>query len=354
MDLHSYLDDFERRDWQTATDGVVRFAVVGLGWWTVDKAIPALATAETCKVTVAVSGSKSKAERIARNHDTIEHGITYDEFHDGAVVDTYDAVYVCSPNALHLPYATTAAELGKAVLCEKPMEASVDRAEEMVAACDDVPLMIGYRMQTAPVIRRAREIIRNGAIGQPVHVLGNNSQRLLDINSDHDQWRLNPKLAGPGASVTDIGIYPLNTVRFLLDADPVAVQAFMESQHEAFGDVPDERSAFTLALDNGTFVACTASQHAQSSTSLRVIGTDGELHVEPAFHMETQLRLTRGDTTVDLSTQQGDQMVELFAYFADRVLSGTSIEPDGDHGLLDIRTIDAIYDAAESGERKTI
>jgi xylose dehydrogenase (NAD/NADP) len=354
MDLHSYLDDFERRDWQTTTEGVVRFAVVGLGWWTVDRAIPALDDVETCETTVAVSGSKSKAERVARDHDTIERAITYDEFHDGAATDAYDAVYVCSPNALHLPYAETAADLGKAVLCEKPMEASVERAEKMVAACADVPLMVGYRMQTAPEMRRARELVRNGAIGQPVHVLGNNSQHLLDIDDDHDQWRLNPDLAGPGASVTDIGIYPLNTARFLLDADPVAAQAFMDSRHEAFADVPDERSAFTLAFDDGTLVACTASQRAQGSTSLRMVGTEGELHVEPAFHMETDLRLTRGDASVDLSTPQGDQMAELFAYFADRVLSGKSIGPDGEHGLVDMRAIEAIYAAAERGERTDV
>lgn len=354
MNVHSYLDDFERRDWQTTTDGVVRFAVIGLGWWTIDRAIPALADIETCKTTVAVSGSESKAEQVVAEHDSIERGITYNQFHDGAAIDSYDAVYICSPNALHLPYAKTAADFEKAILCEKPMEASVERAEEMVAACEEVPLMIGYRMQTAPAIRRARELIRNGAIGRPVNALGNNSQHLLEIDDDHDQWRLDSDLAGRGASVTDIGIYPINTARFLLDADPAAAQAVVDSHHEAFDDVPDERAAFTLSFDDGTLVACTASQRAQNSTSLRIIGTEGELHIEPAFHMETEIRLTRGEKAVDLLTSQGDQMVELFAYFADHMLSDEPIGPDGEHGLRDMRTIEAIYDAAESGERTTI
>jgi len=59
---------------------------------------------------------------------TIDHAITYDEYHDGVAADAYDAVYVCTPNALHLPYVETAAELGKDVLCEKPMEGSLERA----------------------------------------------------------------------------------------------------------------------------------------------------------------------------------------------------------------------------------
>lgn len=354
MDLERVVADPEFRDWQTVSDGVVRFAVIGLGWWTVDRAIPAVADVETCETTVAVSGSKSKAERVAADTESIEHGITYDEFHDGAAAKAYDAVYICSPNALHLPYAETAAELGKAILCEKPIEATVERAEQMVEACANVPLIVGYRMQTAPTIRRARDLIRDGAIGRPVSVLGNNSQQLLNINDDHDQWRLDPSLSGRGTSVTDIGIYPINTARFLLDADPIAAQAMMNSHHEAFDDVPDERSAFTLLFDNDALLACTASQNAHSSTNLRIIGTAGELFIEPAFHMETELRLTRGETTLDLSTPQPDQMAELFAYFADRVLSGGLIGPDGRHGLQDMRAIEAIYDAAEAGERTEI
>lgn len=139
------------------------------------------------------------------------------------------------------------------------MEASVDCAEEMVDGCTDVPLMIGYRMQTAPEIRRARELIRAGAIGQPSQALGNNLQRLLDINDDPEQRRLDPDLSGRGTSVTDIGIYPLNTTRFLLNADSVSAQVFMDSQHEMFADVPDEHSAFSLVFDDGTLVACTVS-----------------------------------------------------------------------------------------------
>ncbi|WP_313693493.1 D-xylose 1-dehydrogenase Gfo6 [Halorarum halobium] len=351
MSLESYLDGFERRDWRTATDGTVRLAVIGLGWWTLDQAIPAITGAERCETTVAVSGSTEKADRVAAERATVEHGLTYDEFHEGVASDAYDAVYVCSPNALHLPYVETAAELGKAVLCEKPIEASVERAREMVEVCADadVPLAVAYRMQTEPAIRRARELVRAGAIGDPVHAIGTNSQTMVDLAESPNQWRLNPDLAGPGATVTDIGIYPLNTTRFLLDADPVAVQGVMRSEHDAFADVPDEHAAFTTTFSDGTYLACTASQNAQSSTSLRLVGTEGELYVEPAYHMETELRVTRGGTSVALDTPGVNQMTELFDYFADRVLSGAEIGPDGEHGVIDMRAIEAIYEAASSG-----
>lgn len=351
MNHADWFDEFDHRDWQTVTEGTVRYALVGLGWWTVDRAIPAIEKAAHCETTVLVSGSREKAERIARKSG-IDHVLAYNEFHDGALADAYDAVYVATPNATHLGFVETAADLGKAVCCEKPMEATVERAERLVAACHDadVPLMVAYRMQTEPAVRRARELVHDGFVGEPRLVYGTNSQRLLSSIPNPDQWRLDPELSGYGTSVMDLGIYPLNTARFLLDADPIAVQARMASSHEAFASVPDEVAAFTLVFEDGTHATCTTSQNAASDTHLRVVGTEGVITLDPAFHMETDLTIGRGETTADISTPDVDQMTELFDYFADRVCSGVAVGPDGEHGLVDMRIIEAIHDAAATGE----
>ncbi|WP_306060582.1 D-xylose 1-dehydrogenase Gfo6 [Natronococcus wangiae] len=349
--LAATLEGYDARDWQTDASGTVRFALIGLGWWTTAEVIPALEETDRCEATVAVSDSTEKATRIADRVDTVERTLTYDEFHAGEAASAYDAVYVCTPNAYHLEYAKTAAELGKAVLCEKPMEATVERAAELIVVCEDagVSLLVGYRMQTDSVVRYARTLVREGAIGRPVHALGNNAQTLLDLVPDPDQWRLDPDVTGYGTSVMDLGVYPLNTTRFLLDADPVRVQATMDSSRDAFADVPDERSAFTAVFDDRTTLVATASQNAHGSTSLRVVGTEGQLVLEPAFHMETELRLERGDDSVSVAPGRVNQMTELIAYFADRVLSGQPIEPDGAHGLADVKAMEAIYEAGETG-----
>lgn len=340
------------REWATGQDGTVRLALIGLGWWTTEEVLPALEDSSFCEATVAVSGSKENANSLVEDWETLERGLTYDEFQNGIGVDAYDAVYICTPNAFHCQYAESAAELGKDVLCEKPMESTVERAERMVTACEDagVDLMIGYRLQTDPVVRHARELVQDGAIGQPTHVLGNNSQSLLEINADPDQWRLDPEISGDGTSVMDLGIYPLNTARFILDANPVGVQSMMHSTDEAFADVPDERAVFSLSLDDGSYVTATASQNSHGTTHLRVIGTDGELLLEPAFHMQTDLRIDRPKGRVTVSPAEINQMTELFDYFADRVLGDAPIEPDGHHGVVDMKTMRAIYQAARDGE----
>jgi xylose dehydrogenase (NAD/NADP) len=236
------------------------------------------------------------------------------------------------------------------------VESTRKRAERLVAAAEDVPLMVAYRMQTDPQVRRMRELIAEGAIGDTVGVHGSMSQQMLEtVSGDPDQWRLDPDLVGYDASVTDLGIYPFDTARFVLDADPVSVTAQMRSADEAFRDVPDQHAAFTVRFDGGTQAACTATQHGAYTGHLRVVGTEGELILEPAFLGQPEQTLTlRGDGR-RLEIDDGrrdvmrDEMTEEFDYFADRVLREASIGPDGKHALVDMWTLKAIYDAAENG-----
>ncbi|MUW13387.1 gfo/Idh/MocA family oxidoreductase [Halorubrum sp. CBA1125] len=349
-----WIDGYEDRTWQTTTDGTVRYALIGLGWWTLDVALPAIESSDLGEVSVLVSGSHEKAERLAEEHG-VTTGISYEAFHDGAASEAYDAVYVGTPNAFHLEYAETAARLDKAVLCEKPMEATVDRAERLVEACEagDVPLMIAYRMHTEPAVQRARELIADGFLGEPVSVYGHNSQPLLEMIPDPDQWRLDPDLTGYGASVMDLGIYSINTTRYLLRREPVTVQSRMTSDHEAFGDVPDQCASSLFRLEGDVQMISTSSQHAQEDTHLKITGTEGQIDLRPAFHGECSLRLSRGDVSVTVEHASFDaerEMREEFDYFADRLLGNETIYPDGRHGLQDMRIIEAVHESAERGE----
>ncbi|WP_265110785.1 D-xylose 1-dehydrogenase Gfo6 [Halosolutus halophilus] len=360
MELESVLDSGCSRDWQSVAPEAVdplRFAVVGIGWFTRERALPALVESELCEPTVTVSSTTEKAERVAETVDRAERGISYEQFHDGVAADRYDAVYICTPNALHLPYARTAAQYGKAVLCEKPMERDTERSRELIDVCDEqnVPLMIAYRMHTEPAVRRAREIVDAELIGEPVEVYGSMSQRLLDrINPDPDQWRLDEELAGGGA-LFDIGLYPLNTTRFILGDDPIAVTGRTRSTHDAFDDV-DETVSCTIEFPDEVFATCTASHNARQSSTLRITGTEGQVAIEPAFFQDQQrsLHVSRGDGRLSVALEKVDQMLEEFDYFADRVRSDAPILPDGEHGVVDVEAMQAVYRSAERREWITL
>lgn len=336
-----------RRDWDTDPDGVVRMAVVGLGNYGRNVSLPAIAESDYCVPSVVVSGTQQCRIETAAEYDAV--GLTYDEYADGAATDEYDAVYVATPNRNHLPHVETAAEHGKAVISEKPLEATVERARQAVESCAEtgVTLMTAYRMQTDPVVRRLREFLRDGGIGQPVRLFGNFSFDVLGGSHGPDQWRLDDHLAGGGA-LMDVGVYPLNTSRFLLDADPTGVWATTRTGGP-FADV-DEHVDFGVAFPDavGNF---SASFSGHSNAFLTVLGTEGQAKLHNAFGVaaDRELVVETDRGSLELTGVGRDETIEEFDYFAHCLLTDERPEPDGRDGLVDVKTAMAAYRAADDG-----
>jgi predicted dehydrogenase len=358
MELDAYLDEFNARDWEPNTEpegGPLRMAIIGLGGFARNRALPAIEQTTHCETTVVVSSSPDKAETVATRFEA-DHTLDYEEFHAGRASDAYDAVYIATPPAFHLEHAETAAGHGKHVLCEKPMEVTVERAERMVRVCEDadVTLMIAYRLQTEPAVRRLRELIHDGFIGEPVYLHGQFSSKILDGDSENDVWRVDPDIAGGGA-LMDLGIYPLNTSRFLLGMDPVAVQATTATPHEEFAGV-DEHVSFQVSFPDDVTGSFSASFNAHRESRLQVVGAKGQVLIESAFGslVNRDNVVERGDMHTEFTGPYVNEVVEEFEYFATKVLTNADPEPDGSHGLTDLKVMTEAYDSAETGSWVTL
>ena len=138
-----------------------------------------------------------------------------------------DAVYIATPNNLHVAQTIRAAKAGKHVLCEKPMATSVADAEQMVAACEanKVKLGVVFQHRYHPAHFRAREIIATGALGEIQFV---SAQLCRGFERNHWQgWRNDPTISGSGAIVAQ-GVHPIDLLRFILNGDVVRVQAMTD------------------------------------------------------------------------------------------------------------------------------
>ena len=350
-----FNQEYANRDWDDGTTGTVRIALVGLGWFSRDEALPAITDSDYAEVTTTVSGSIEKAREVSTEAGA-RAALTYDEFHDGEASEAYDAVYVCTPNALHLEHVEAAAELGKDVICEKPMEATVERAEAMVEACDDagVTLMIAYRMHSDPIVRRIRELVADGFVGDVGQIESSFGFTMFASDRDDpDQWRLDPDLAG-GGSLYDLGVYPLNTTRFVLDADPVSVQASLTSPHEQFeSPVIDEHASFLLEFDGGVQALCRSTYGSFGSNRFVVGGDEGRITIEDAYSNggPRTVILERDGYTARYENVGVNELTEEFDYFAYCCLTGETPNADGEHGLTDMRVLSGVQTSAIDGRR---
>ncbi len=336
---------FTRRDWQRADPpgDPFRIAAIGLGWFSREHALPALEESDFCTLSLGVDPGEKNRTEVSQTRNV--PAISPEAFHEGSHVDVYDAVYVAAPNSYHLNYTETAARLGKQVLCEKPMEKTLDRSRAMVEAAktEDITLMIAYRMQSEPAIRRMKEWLQDGLIGDPEIVHSSVSQQLLSIDDNPDQWRLDRELSGGGAMI-NLGLYPLNTTRFLLDENPEDVKAHADSSHPAFSEV-EEKVTFQLTFPSGAVSCGSAQETAHRASHLSVVGERGRFHLQPAYAPWKDLTLTIETESMKTTiTRTGiNQLTEQFDYFGHSLQTSSDPHPSGEHALVDMEVVNEIY-----------
>lgn len=80
-----------------------------------------------------------------------------------------DVVDICLPTYLHEEYVKKAAELGKHIICEKPIARTLEEAKEMIDICktNGVKLFVGHVVRFFPEYRQAQNLIDSGVIGKP-------------------------------------------------------------------------------------------------------------------------------------------------------------------------------------------
>ncbi|NJK42827.1 MAG: Gfo/Idh/MocA family oxidoreductase [Aquincola sp.] len=126
------------------------------------------------------------------------------------------------PNHLHVEWTLKALEAGKHVLTEKPIAMQASEIDALIAARDRTGLFAteAYMIVHHPQWRKARDLVRSGAIGQVDHV---DTAFSYDNRGDPDNIRNRPETGG--GAMRDIGVYPCVTTRFATGAEPVRLRA---------------------------------------------------------------------------------------------------------------------------------
>lgn len=172
---------------------------------------------------VAIVGSHEgrtaeRARALGVGHWTVDPDAV---FGDGAI----DVVHVCTPNASHVDLATRALAAGKHVVVEKPLALGLDDALRVArqAAAAGLHGMVAFTYRGYPMVRRARELVRDGLLGDLRLIHGAYLQDWLADDTDYN-WRLEPG-AGASRAVADIGSHWIDTAQFISGRRVTAVFA---------------------------------------------------------------------------------------------------------------------------------
>jgi predicted dehydrogenase len=322
----------------------IRYAVVGLGHIAQVAVLPAFAHAKKNSVLAAIV-SDDPAKRRALSKKYKAQGFTYDQYEE--CLELVDAVYVALPNSLHAEYTIRAANAGVHVLCEKPLAVTADECEQMIEACREnrVKLMVAYRLHFEAINLAAIDHVRRGRIGEPKYF---NSSFSMTVRPGD----VRTKRAMGGGTLYDIGVYCINAARGLFRAEPKEVMALSVNSGAAKLSDIDETTGAVLRFDGERLATFVTSFNAEGVGAYRIVGTKGQLHVNPAYEYAEGLayELTTNGRTTRRRIGKRDQFAAELLYFSECILTGREPEPSGEEGLQDVRIVQALYESAETGK----
>jgi myo-inositol 2-dehydrogenase/D-chiro-inositol 1-dehydrogenase len=192
-----------------------------------------------------------------------------------------EAVVVCSPTDTHAQYTIEAAEAGKHIFCEKPLDLSLEKIRMVLEVIEKtgVKLMIGFNRRFDPNYAKVQQMVQDGKIGEP-HILKITSRDPAPPPADY--------VAVSGGMFLDMTIHDFDMARFVVGAEIAEVYAKTNVLVDpAIGKAGDVDTAVTiLFFENGAIGTIDNSRKAVYGYDqrLEVFGSEGMVKIENNTH----------------------------------------------------------------------
>jgi predicted dehydrogenase len=258
---------------------------------------------------------KLVADRDQKARDTLIKRFGWEQGVDDwrTVLDAGIDIFVnAGPNVLHAEPSITALKSGKAVFCEKPLAMDAAEAFEMWKAAVEAKAVhqAAFVYRFVPALRYARELIRDGAIGEVTHfrseyLMSNYLQPGLDFS-----WRLDKKIAGTG-TFGDLGAHHIDLARFLVGeiSEVGAIGRTVVPQVAGKKVEVDDAFVSILQFETGPIGVIQASRVAAGhshTSAIQVDGTKGSIRYDVARLNEIEIAdgLASGFRTIQVIKEE--------------------------------------------------
>jgi predicted dehydrogenase len=325
----------------------VRWGVLGVANIATKKVIPAMQKGERSEIVAIASRSADRARQAAEELGIAKAYGSYEELLADAEVE---AIYNPLPNHLHVPWSIKAAKRAKHVLCEKPIALSAKEVESLIEIRDRTGVKIGeaFMVRTHPQWLRAREIVRNGEIGELRAIMSPFSY----FNRDPENVRNVAEFGGGG--LMDIGCYPITMSRFLFEREPARVASVVDRDPEM---KVDRLTSAILDFAPGQAVF-TCSTQLVPFQRMQILGTRGRVEIEIPYNIPpdrpSRIFIDEGSelagrsarieeiSTCDQYTVQGD-------LFSKAIQEGGDVPVSLENAHANMLAIEAVFRAGETG-----
>ncbi len=276
--------------------------------------------------------------------------------------NTLDAVSVCTPNGNHLDYTKKAAQEGKHVILEKPIEITMERAKETINICEKqgVKLAVIYQNRFIPRIQRLKKHIDDGIIGKifmgDAYIKWFRTQDYYDSGA----WRGTFALDGGGVLINQ-AIHTVDLLQWLM-GDVVSVFGHIGTYTHNRLEGEDNAVA-TLRFKSGAIGVIQASTSVQPAQSQRIEihgqkgsaildGDSARIWIEdiliPDEETEKKASTSAGSTS-PLAGFSIEPHTEQFKAISNAILRNEAPPVSGSDSLKSLAIVLSVYESEKTG-----
>ena len=201
-----------------------------------------------------------------------EISLAFGSYEELAKSDEVDAVYIATPHSSHAENSILCMQNGKAVLCEKPFAVNAQQVQQMITTAknENVLLMEGMWSRFPPVMRKLRDWVKQGKIGEirTVHA----DFGFLPKEKNPEGRLFNPDLAG--GSLLDLGVYPISLASMLL-GKPSNMQTLANLGPTGV----DEQAGWIFRYPNGALAIMLSSLECETRQEAYISGSLGSIRI---------------------------------------------------------------------------
>ena len=331
---------------------MIRYGILGFGLHAVRRLMPGFEQAKHCTITGLWRRDQEKAKQSVRDYSRFPIR-AYESPEALCSSPEVDAIFVASPDALHLKHVLIALQHGKPVLCEKPMAMNSAECEQMIEAADRAGVLLGisHNMRFNRSVNRLREIVAEGRIGSPI--LARSEFHYYTRNSPRT-W-INDATLACGGPVGDVAVHCIDSLRYILQDEIASVDA--RALYDQQSGSVEYAATLLLEFQKGTIATVTVSTRADYRTPLWITGGGGFLGAEDALTVDHPIDLVcrplNGDATSEQISNAGAyaNQVDAFALSVER---GIPFAVPATEGLKNQRVLGAAYRSIRTGRREVI
>ena len=232
-----------------------------------------------------------------------------------------DAVCVCVPSGLHGQVTIDAAKAGKHLMCEKPIEITLEKIDKMIVACREANVKLGviFQRRTSPMWHKVKKTVEAGKLGKMV--LGDAYLKYYRSQEYYDSgdWRGTWELDGGGALMNQ-GVHMIDLQRWIMG--PVKT-VYAKADHLVRNIEVEDTCCAVMEFASGAFGVL------EGTTSVVKMDHRMELHGEVGTIVVEGEKIAKWEVPGDESGGQPDETDQIGSAASDP----TAISSGG-HGIL--------------------